>query len=183
MMYRIVYNLVDIPAEHHLNGTSSNQRPFTTIPGTTHKNYSVQDIILPTSHTPLEPTNDCCLTPSELFNSHIMARTTYKLNVDCVRFVLDTNRLNLSLIVLAHWSTVWLDMPLHLLIWSPSKKDIINKVEAVQRRAARFVTGDYQSTSSVPAMLQQFQWQTVQCRRAYAQRVMMYRMATAHITS
>ena len=61
-------------------------------------------------------------------------------------------------------------------IWSPSKKDIINKVEAVQRRAARFVTGDYQSTSSVPAMLQQFQWQTVQCRRAYAQRVMMYRI-------
>ena len=61
-------------------------------------------------------------------------------------------------------------------IWSPSKKDIINKVEAVQRRAARFVTGDYQSTSSVTAMLQQFQWQTVQCRRAYAQRVMMYRI-------
>ena len=53
--------------------------------------------------------NDCCLTPSELFNSHIMARTSYKLNVDCVRFVLDTNRLNLSLIVLAHWNnSLWL---------------------------------------------------------------------------
>ena len=48
-----VYNLVDIylnvPAEHHL---SSNQRPFTAIPGTTHKNYSVQDIIFSTSIRP-----------------------------------------------------------------------------------------------------------------------------------
>jgi hypothetical protein len=45
------------PLQPHL---PSNQRPFTTIPGTTHKNYSVQDIILPTSHTPLEPTTWMC---------------------------------------------------------------------------------------------------------------------------
>jgi hypothetical protein len=45
------------PPQPHL---SSNQRPFTTIPGTTHKNYSVQDIILLTSHTPLEPTTRKC---------------------------------------------------------------------------------------------------------------------------
>ena len=32
------------PPQPHL---SSNQMPFTTIPGTTHKNYSVQDIIFP----------------------------------------------------------------------------------------------------------------------------------------
>ena len=61
-------------------------------------------------------------------------------------------------------------------IWSPSKKDSINKVEAVQRRAARFATGDYQRTSSVTAMLQQLQWQSLQSRRAYAQTVMMYRI-------
>ena len=55
-------------------------------------------------------------------------------------------------------------------IWSPSKKGSINKVEAVvQRRFARFATGDYQRTSSVTAMLQQLQWQTLQSRRAYAQ--------------
>ena len=39
---------------------SSNHRPFTTISGITHKNYSVQDIILPISHTPLEPTTWKC---------------------------------------------------------------------------------------------------------------------------
>ena len=60
-------------------------------------------------------------------------------------------------------------------IWSPSKKDSI-KVEAVQRRAARFATGDYQHTSSVTAMLQQLQWQTLQSRRAYDRTVMMYRI-------
>jgi hypothetical protein len=45
------------PPQPHL---PSNQRPFTTIPGTTHKNYSAQDNILPTSHTPLEPTTWKC---------------------------------------------------------------------------------------------------------------------------
>jgi hypothetical protein len=61
MMYRIVYNLVDIPAEHHLNSTSlRTMRPFIMIPCTTHKNYSVQDIIFSTSHTPLEPITEKC---------------------------------------------------------------------------------------------------------------------------
>ena len=46
-----------VPPQPHL---SSNHRPFTTISGMTHKNYSVQDIILPISHTPLEPTTWKC---------------------------------------------------------------------------------------------------------------------------
>jgi hypothetical protein len=65
---------------------------------------------------------------------------------------------------------------MHPVFGAPAKKDSINKVEAVQRRAARFATGDYQCTSSVTAMLQQLQWQTLQSRRAYAQTVMMYRI-------
>jgi hypothetical protein len=64
-------------------------------------------------------------------------------------------------------------------IWNPSKKDSINKVEAVQRRAARFArfaTGDHKCSSSVTARLQQLQWETLQMRRAYAQTVLMYRI-------
>ena len=57
----------------------------------------------------------------------------------------------------------------------PQQKSI-NKVEAVQRRAARFDTGDYQRTRSVTAMRQQRQWQTLQSRRTYAQTLMMYRI-------
>jgi hypothetical protein len=59
-------------------------------------------------------------------------------------------------------------------IWSSSKKDSINKVEADQRGVARFATGEYQRPSSVTAMLQQLQQQ--QSRRAYTQTVMMYRI-------
>jgi hypothetical protein len=34
-------------------------------------------------------------------------------------------------------------------VWSPHTKDAINKIEMVQRRAARYVTNRYRNTSSV----------------------------------
>ena len=46
----------------------------------------------------------------------------------------------------------------------------------MQRRAARFATGDYQRTSSVTSMLQQLQWQSLQTRRERTQVVMLYRI-------
>ncbi|KAK3101818.1 hypothetical protein FSP39_006589, partial [Pinctada imbricata] len=61
-------------------------------------------------------------------------------------------------------------------VWSPAKRETINKLERVQRRAARFATGDYQRTSSVTAMLQQLQWQPLQVRRETSQVVMLYRI-------
>ena len=38
-------------------------------------------------------------------------------------------------------------------IWVPHTQSNINKTEAVQRSAARFVTGDYRRTTSVSSML------------------------------
>ena len=38
-------------------------------------------------------------------------------------------------------------------VWSPHTRCLINKLESVQRRAARFVMSDYYLTSSVSAML------------------------------
>jgi hypothetical protein len=61
-------------------------------------------------------------------------------------------------------------------VWNPSKKESINKIEAVQRRATRFTTGDYRRRGSVTSMLQQLQWQTLQCRRETAQVIMMHRI-------
>ena len=61
-------------------------------------------------------------------------------------------------------------------VWNPSKKANINRVEAVQRRAARFATGDYKRTSSVTAMLHRLQWQSLQSRREASQASMMYRI-------
>jgi hypothetical protein len=39
------------------------------------------------------------------------------------------------------------------IIWDPVTQKNIRELEMVQRRAARFVTGDYRTTSSVTQML------------------------------
>ena len=49
-------------------------------------------------------------------------------------------------------------------------------LEMVQRRAARFVTGDFYRTSSVNNMLHQLQWPTLQERRAESKVIMMFRI-------
>ncbi|KAK3092025.1 hypothetical protein FSP39_024520 [Pinctada imbricata] len=64
-------------------------------------------------------------------------------------------------------------------VWSPAKKGSINQIEAVQRRAARFATGDYQRTSSVTSMLRQLNWTPLEVRRNNARIVMMYRIVYA----
>ena len=53
-------------------------------------------------------------------------------------------------------------------VFDPHTTDNIKKVEAVQRRAARFVTGDYRYTSSVTAMTKNLSWETLRHRRQQA---------------
>ena len=43
-------------------------------------------------------------------------------------------------------------------VWSPYTKEHINKIEKVQRRAAKWVTNDYFSHSSVTDMLSNLGW-------------------------
>ena len=62
------------------------------------------------------------------------------------------------------------------IIWDPVTQKNIREVEMVQRRAARFVTGDYRTTSSVSKMLDQLQWTTLQERRKRAKVIMLYRI-------
>ena len=49
-------------------------------------------------------------------------------------------------------------------VWDPHTQDNISKLEAVQRRAARFVVNRYHNTSSVTNMLNQLQWPSLQHR-------------------
>ena len=58
----------------------------------------------------------------------------------------------------------------------------IKMVEAVQGRAARFVTGDYRYTSSVTAMTESLSWETLQHRRQQAKAIMMFRIVHAMVT-
>ena len=60
--------------------------------------------------------------------------------------------------------------------WDPYTKTNSAKVEAVQRRAARFCFNDYRQTSSVSSMMQDLGWEQLQTRRQQNKTVMMYRI-------
>ena len=61
-------------------------------------------------------------------------------------------------------------------VWDPYTTTNINQIEAVQRRAARFVKGDYKTTSSTSQMIRDLDWPTLQDRRVNAKLVMVYRI-------
>jgi len=61
-------------------------------------------------------------------------------------------------------------------VWDPYTQTNVNQLEAVQRRAARFVTGNYRTTSSTSQMIADLEWQTLQERRVNAKLVMVYRI-------
>ena len=56
-------------------------------------------------------------------------------------------------------------------VWDP-----YTKIQHKQRRAARFVNGDYSRESSVTSMLKELKWPTLQQRRTNTKMVMMYRI-------
>ena len=60
-------------------------------------------------------------------------------------------------------------------VWDPYTADNIQKLEMVQRRAARLVMNDYRQTSSVSNMINHLQWQPLRERRAQSRAIMMYR--------
>ena len=61
-------------------------------------------------------------------------------------------------------------------VWDPHTQENINKIEMVQRRAARFVKNQYGQTASVTNMLKQLDWLTLRERRAQAKAVMFYKI-------
>ena len=61
-------------------------------------------------------------------------------------------------------------------VWDPYTGTSISQLEAVQRRAARFVMGDYRTTSSTSQMIATLGWPTLQQRRTDARLVLMYRI-------
>ena len=60
--------------------------------------------------------------------------------------------------------------------WDPYTKTNAAKVEAVQRRAARFCFNDYSRTSSVSLMMQELGWEDLQTRRQQNKAIMMYKI-------
>ena len=53
-------------------------------------------------------------------------------------------------------------------VWDPSTEKLVKKLEAVQRRAARWVSNRYRQTSSVGDMLSNLKWKSLKDRRSQA---------------
>ena len=61
-------------------------------------------------------------------------------------------------------------------VWDPYTQGNIHKLEMVQRRAARFVLGRYNNTSSVGDMLSELGWTSLQTRRQALRLCMMFKI-------
>ena len=61
-------------------------------------------------------------------------------------------------------------------VWDPFTEDNIRKLEAVKRRAARFVCNNYRQTASVSSMLNELSWPLLEQRRAKARLGLFYRI-------
>ena len=61
-------------------------------------------------------------------------------------------------------------------VWAPHTGCDIERLEAVQRRAARFVMSDYNRTSSVTVMLQDLNWDTLSSRRQTSRLCLLYKI-------
>jgi hypothetical protein len=61
-------------------------------------------------------------------------------------------------------------------VWDPHQKHLTNTVEMVQRRAARYVTNNYDYRASVTSMLQELKWESLEQRRLKARVTMGYKI-------
>ena len=61
-------------------------------------------------------------------------------------------------------------------VWDPLTAKNISAVEMVQRRTARFVTGEYRRTSSVSALIKTLGWHSLAHRRAMSRLTILYRV-------
>ena len=68
-------------------------------------------------------------------------------------------------------------------VCDPHTTENIKRVEAVQWRAARFVTGDYRYTSSVTAMTESLLWETLQHKRQQDNAIMMFRIVHVSLST
>ena len=65
--------------------------------------------------------------------------------------------------------------------WNPYYRKDIQKLENIQRRAARFVHNDYHQTSSPSDMISALNWDSLQHRRLINQTVMFYKILTGQV--
>ena len=66
-------------------------------------------------------------------------------------------------------------------VWNPHTQDQIKKIEAVQRRGARFVCSRYGRVDSVTDMIRELEWESLESRRIKTQLTYLYKIIHNHI--
>ena len=66
-------------------------------------------------------------------------------------------------------------------IWDPVLKRDINNLEKINRRAARFVTGDYHPISSVSSMLRSLGWSDLKDRRRNTRLALLFQIVNGDV--
>ena len=66
-------------------------------------------------------------------------------------------------------------------IWDPFLKRDINNLEKINRRAARFVTGDYHPISSVSSMLRSLGWSDLKDRRRDTRLALLFKIINGDV--
>jgi hypothetical protein len=66
-------------------------------------------------------------------------------------------------------------------VWDPHTKILINKIEAVQNRAARFVSGIYGRNTSITAIKRDLHWEELQTRRKVDRLVNFHQAVAGHL--
>ena len=83
---------------------------------------------------------------------------------------------------MAYFSLVLPNVEYCCTVWDPFTATNINKLEMVQRRAARYVSYDYDYKSSVSSMLNQLGWRTLEKRRRDARLSMFYKIENSLVS-
>ena len=61
-------------------------------------------------------------------------------------------------------------------VWDPHTHRNINRLEQVQRRSARYVTGNHDYTSSISAMVHDLEWPTLEQHCHHSRLTMLYKI-------
>ena len=65
--------------------------------------------------------------------------------------------------------------------WSPSTKEVKQRLEMVQRNTECFITNNYSQRSSVTDILGHINWKTLESRRARLQLKLLHKMFTCQV--